>query len=468
MFTKEIYWQLQLLLLLDQQDDWYSGTELAYASGLNINTVQKYLDHLQILTQNFPDVTLEKHRNYGARLIRKPIFPLQRLLREVIHQGILVPFFEDLLLLGSVDIQFFCEEHFISLSTLRRNLHKLEKELKPLGLELSKGMIVRLTGPEHQVRYLFFQYLWTIYRGVKEFPWEIEERMNYPIEQLSNLFGLNFSNVQRSQLAVLLFVFECRIKVQTIKKWTIEPTLEAPSLFSHWHKNDWGMLLFFLTLFPVFFELSERKLLVVISPNVQALVADQSDEWIQLFEETFDVTVEEKDIIKGQLKHLLLFNQCLTEVHSLTGLFPIVDEEHLKLIVPQYMEIFSLFSGKFLAECDVRNPKMTELFSLLLANTIVPYLSYRPKIKLFILSDLGTTFEKMQKDLLVAGLSNEYRLEFVKTEAEADLTLSNMPTHYAKSLQIRSTINSRDLRLIRQALKTETCENVHEVFIRKF
>lgn len=188
MFTKEIAGQLKLLMLLEQRDDWCSGAELAQASGLNVNTVQKYLDHLQKIIQNFSNVSLEKHRNYGALLNRKSDFPLQRLFSAVIRQSILAPFFEDLLLLGEVDIRIFCEEHFISTSTLRRNIHKLEKNLAPLGLWLTKGTMIRIIGPEHQIRYLFFQYLWTIYRGIKELPWEVEEQMFYPIEQLAALF----------------------------------------------------------------------------------------------------------------------------------------------------------------------------------------------------------------------------------------------------------------------------------------
>lgn len=456
MLTKEIYWQLQLLMLLDQQDEWLSGMELAQISGLNVNTVQKYLDHLQELTKNFSDVSLEKHQNYGTRLIRKSDFPLQRLLREIIRQGTTVPFFEDLLLRGEVDAREFCEKHFISPSTLRRNIHKVERELRPLGLELSKGPMLRITGPEHQIRYLFFQYLWTIYRGVKELPWEIEERMSYPIEQLARLFNFKFTNVQRSQLGVLLFVFEQRINVESVQKSLIRPSFKAPSLFSHWKENDWEMLLFFLMIFPLFFELSEEKRLGMLPWDVQELVAQQTAEWILSFEKTFDVSIKEKGHISQQLEHLFLFDSCLTEVHSLTGLFPIVDEEHLKKIVPQYMQIFSSFIKVFIEKSGIHNPKVTELFSLLLANTEVPYLTYRPKIKLYILSDLGLTFEKMQKDLLIAGLSSDYIIEFVTSEAAADLTLSNMPTHYAKSLQVRSTINSRDLRLIRQALENRT------------
>ena len=455
MFTKEIYWQLQLLMFLDQKDDWCSGTELANASGLNVNTIQKYLDHLLEITNKFPDVCLEKHRNHGVRLIRSVEFPLQRLLSEVIRQGIIVTFFEELLLHGSVDTANFCEVHFISMSTLRRNLDKLEKELEPLGLSLTKGGTVWLIGSEYQIRYIFFQYLWTIYRGAKELPWKIEEQMAYSIEQLSALFNFKFTNVQRSQLAVLLFVFEQRNNFESTNEILIEPVFEAPSLFNHWRGNNWAMFLFFLSLFPLFFELSESRILVKIPSEVTGLVTEQSAKWLQLFEKIFAVSIEGKEAIKQQLNQLLLFNYYLTEVHSLTGLFPIVDIEHLKQTVPLYMEFFDEFIKQFLTQVEVRNPKVTELFSLLLANTIVPYMSYRPKIKLFLLSDLGFAFEKMQRDLLNAGLSDDYLVVFVDSEKEADLVLSNMPIHYSKALQVRSTINSRDLRLIRQVLKKQ-------------
>lgn len=453
MFTKEIAGQLKLLMLLEQRDDWCSGAELAQASGLNVNTVQKYLDHLQKIIQNFSDVSLEKHRNYGALLNRKSDFPLQRLFSAVIRQSILAPFFEDLLLLGEVDIRIFCEEHFISTSTLRRNIHKLEKNLAPLGLWLTKGTMIRIIGPEHQIRYLFFQYLWTIYRGIKELPWEVEEQMFYPIEQLAALFDFEFTNVQRSQLGVLLFIFECRIKVEPTYESSVRPAYEAPSLFSHWQQDDWGMLLFFLNLFPLFFELSENKTLVIIPPTVQKKAVEQSAIWLKLFEETFAVSIEKKKKVADQLNHLFLFNHYLLEVHALTGIFPIVDEIRLKKTAPQYMADFSFFSKKLFAEISPRNPKITEVFSLLLANTIVSYLAYRPIVKVHILSDLGDAFEAMQKEALIAGLSNDYRIKFVQTEEAADLTISNLPTHYAKSVQVRSTIDARDLRMIRQVLK---------------
>lgn len=454
MLTKEIYWQLELLQLLDQQDDWCSGVELAQACGLNVNTVQKYIDHLRELTKKFTDVHLDKHRNYGIRLIREPAFPLHRLLREVIRQGILVPFLEELLRFGSVDPQVFCEQHFISLSTLRRNISKLEQELAPLGLSLMKGPTIHLAGPELQIRYLFFQYLWTIYRGVKELPWEIESQMKYPIEQLADLFDYSFTNIQRSQLAVLLFVFEQRNNIQSVQNVSARPNFKAPSLFCHWKSNDWSTLMFFLHIFPLFSELAETSVLVELPSNMKLIVEDQSNDWIELFEKNFSEKISNRKSTRTKLQRLFLFNQSLTEVHSLTGLFPIVDDQHLKLIVPHYVEIFSVFIGEFLSKVEVRNPKVTELFSLLLANTLIPYVNYRPIAKLFLLSDLGSSFEQMQKDLLTADLNDEFRVEFVETAEEADLTLSNMPTHYTKSLQVRSTINSRDLRLIRQELRS--------------
>ncbi|MDT2710895.1 hypothetical protein [Enterococcus dongliensis] len=150
---------------------------------------------------------------------------------------------------------------------------------------------------------------------------------------------------------------------------------------------------------------------------------------------------------------MFLFNHYLLEVHALTGIFPIVDEIRLKKTAPQYMADFSFFSKKLFAEISPRNPKITEVFSLLLANTIVSYLTYRPIVKVHILSDLGDAFEAMQKEALIAGLSNDYRIKFVQTEEAADLTISNLPTHYAKSVQVRSTIDARDLRMIRQVLK---------------
>ncbi|MGX7205059.1 helix-turn-helix domain-containing protein [Enterococcus pingfangensis] len=453
MLTKEIYGQLQLLMLLEQKDDWCSGIELARASGLNVNTVQKYLDHLQELIKDFSDVSLEKHRNYGARFNRKADFPMQRLFSEVICQSILTSFFEELLLQGEIDIRTFCDEHFVSTSTLRRNIRKLEKKLAPLGLYLTKGTIIRVIGPEHQIRYLFYQYLWTIYRGVKELPWEIERQMFYPIEQLSTLFDFEFTNVQRSQLGVLLFVFQCRTKIEPSYEGSLKPAFEAPSLFSHWQKDDWGMLLFFLQLLPLFFDLGKERSLVILPENIQNILAKQSTVWLELFEETFNVSIEDKKSISDQLNQLFLFNHYLNEVYTLTGLFPIVDEERLKKSAPGYMENFSAFSKKLFAEIGTHNPKVTELCSLLMANTIVSYLSYRPTIKVFILSDLGKAFEAMQKDLLIAGLGNDYQIEFVHSEEAADLTLSNLPTHYGESLQIRSTIDARDLRMIRQLLK---------------
>ncbi|REC32327.1 hypothetical protein CF160_07635 [Enterococcus pseudoavium] len=456
MFTKEIYWQLQLVMFLDQKDDWCSGTELAKMSGLSINTVQKYLDRLQELANEFSDVTLEKHHKYGIRLSRKPDFPLQRLLREIIRQSSGVSFIEELLLHGKIDARTFCEKNYISLSTFRRRSAILEEQLKPLGLELATDSPLRMIGPEHQIRYLFFQYLWTIYRGIKELPWEIEERMAYPIEQLSDLFTVKFTNVQRSQLGVLLFVFEHRIKSDPTNSEMWEPMLKTPSLFSHWSLSDWGMFLFFLKLFPIFWNLEDSNSFVKIPPQIQQRVATQSRQWQQLFEHDFTVVIEGKGELANKLEHLFLFNNYLIEVQSLTGLFPIVDEEYLQTIVPQYMALFSKFIQNVRNEIDDRNPRVTELFSLLLSNTIVPYLSYRPVVKFFLLSDLGQTFEAMQKELLIAGLSSDYQVTFVQSEAEADLILSNMPTHYSKSLQICSTINARDLRLIRQALKSSS------------
>lgn len=44
MLTKEVHWQLELLQILDQQDKWYSRSDLSHITGLNVNTIQKYLD----------------------------------------------------------------------------------------------------------------------------------------------------------------------------------------------------------------------------------------------------------------------------------------------------------------------------------------------------------------------------------------------------------------------------------------
>ncbi|MBM7710791.1 hypothetical protein [Enterococcus xiangfangensis] len=211
--------------------------------------------------------------------------------------------------------------------------------------------------------------------------------------------------------------------------------------------------MFFLQLLPLFFDLSKERSLVIIPQKLQKEITEKNTAWLALFEETFDVLIEDKACISDQLNQLFLFNRYLNEVHTLTGLFPIVDEERLKKNAPGYMENFSAFIEKLFAAIGSHNPKMTALFSLLLANTVVSYLSYRPSIKVFILSDLGQSFEAMQKELLIAGLGNDYRIEFVRSEEGADLTLSNLPTPDKKSLQVRSTIDARDLRMIRQLLK---------------
>lgn len=456
MLTKEVHWQLELLQILDQQDKWYSRSDLSHITGLNVNTIQKYLDQLQALMQDFSAVSLEKHRNYGVRLVREPDFPLHRLLRDIVRQSTLVRLLEELLVSGKVDTQEFCEQQFISPSTLRRTIAKLTKELEPLRLSLSKGTIIHLKGPEHQIRYLFFQYLWSIYRGVKELPWEIDEQISYPIEQLADLFSYEFSQTQRSQLGVLLFIFEKRNAVQATETIAVPLNFEAPSLFDHWNRNEWGTLLFFLSIFPLFFDLSEKINFMEISAQTETWVSSQSDSWFDVFEKHFSVTIDDQTAVRGQLRRLFLFNRYLKEVHTLTSLFPIVDDQRLKKIVPCYMETFADFMSEFLTKTTSTNPKMTELFSLLLANLLIPYLTYRPKARLYVLSDLGPVFEQLQKDLLIAALSNHYQLEFVEDEVAADLILSNMPTQHAKALQIRSTINTRDIRLIRQALAKRT------------
>ncbi|MBO0471751.1 helix-turn-helix domain-containing protein [Enterococcus sp. DIV0242_7C1] len=220
-FTKR---KLLLLEQLKTADDFVSIQELITTTHWERKTILKYLDALAEDCSSFSSDEIVLIKAEQAIILSYSTYKSYRsLYLSIINHSLPIKLLQDLLLGDSVSIGRCLNEYFISESTLKRQLKKLNQLLSTYYLKIAqkKGVFI-LIGAEHQIRIFAYTFFWLLYRG-KGWPFtavaeqKITDLLDY-MEEFSRPWNHSKHRQLHYILALNLIRYRKSFKIQLSKE----------------------------------------------------------------------------------------------------------------------------------------------------------------------------------------------------------------------------------------------------------
>jgi ribosomal protein S25 len=307
-FSKEVLLKRELLLFLDQQEEYVTSEMLAIQmKTVTSQTIRKVLKDLSALIAslyNQEQLNLHISTKYGVKLTRKganftPVF--EKLYSEDLVYGI----FRELMLSRFFSTEDFCQQQQISVSKARRVIRQINEFLIPYECVLKVGRKVSITGKESQSRLHFFMFFYYVHRKISQVEWIEKETYLMLSRSVCQAFYLTPAKQNIEVLALWLFI---NLHSQSLGK-ELEITfdkqaymLELPQ--SDCSQSDWTYFLF--VMYSLDFINFEPQLTFEILHQKE--IEEVINEWIALFEQHVHVLNknEKKQLYIKRYKRLLL------------------------------------------------------------------------------------------------------------------------------------------------------------------
>lgn len=145
--------------------------KICESTKLDRRTVDRYLDDImmqyQLLKEKQPvSFTLSREASGEIKLDYVNYKSFQIFLVMMIEQNLTVDIMKKLLLGDKIHLLTYSDEHFISLSTIKRRLSQIRQILAIYHLKVkNKGGTIEIIGEEKQIRLLAYTFFWLMYKG---------------------------------------------------------------------------------------------------------------------------------------------------------------------------------------------------------------------------------------------------------------------------------------------------------------
>lgn len=176
LYSNEIKNKLLLLNKIYRAKNGLSVDELAIKTSLSGKTVYKYIRDMNELSYNFFDdlsITIYTSTNYSFKGDKNKFLTLRYL---IIEQCEALQLLLALIPNSSVNKYDFCSRYFLSDSTLKKNIRKINSLFNYLNIKIiTRKNEIYLTGNEAIIRYCFTAIVWRTYNGLK---WPFESLLS--------------------------------------------------------------------------------------------------------------------------------------------------------------------------------------------------------------------------------------------------------------------------------------------------
>ncbi|MGM0123436.1 hypothetical protein IGI37_000802 [Enterococcus sp. AZ194] len=468
--------ELELLERIDRQLVPYTIEGITKETEHSRNTVRKYLEMLEIQINTYfePEDILLKVSNQKIEYFRSRHFSIQNVYLSILEENVIFNLVEQLLFNEFVSLEQFCKEKFVSHSSMRRKIRKVNSFLKEKELKIS--LIDRtIEGKEEDVRHFYFQLYWTIFRGVKwPFPQIVRENILHMVEAMETKLSLSFSPSAKEKFAYFY-------AISTIRRGqghaiNLEPALrefmKTTTLYSSLkeviggfyfgnqvlqNESEFLSVLIVLEITPGIEDHSQPWNSVLLQHRQQNTSMYQvSQFWISSFEYFFDLTFPEdkKDELLQKLIRCHYRTYLLRHDIKFIPHYQYSDElkETLPIFNKQLEDFFTLLQRSTYKETFINKEFLFPRYALI----ALKYLNLVEKEKQLVVAieiDSSKVFEEHIKEKLATSFGQVYDLKFVSSKEDYDIVIANFPiqgTELEKTIFVRSEINTRDWLILRE------------------
>ncbi|OTO22235.1 hypothetical protein A5816_002907 [Enterococcus sp. 3G1_DIV0629] len=210
LYGKNIKKKITLINILYNKHDWVTTNELAKQAKLDRKTVLKYVTELEKDIELFDHSKIYISFSKGRGTILNADNPLiiQEFILWLIKENIAIKIVHTLFFESSLNITTWSYENYVSVSTVRRTINELNKNFKPLNINItSKKSTYYISGEEKDIRYMFYAFFWNTYKGI-HWPFKniSKNKLNDLLKDISSVYSTSFSIQGEEQLRFFMAV----------------------------------------------------------------------------------------------------------------------------------------------------------------------------------------------------------------------------------------------------------------------
>lgn len=431
------------------ENDWLSVYKLSLRFNLNQRSIQRYIHELEERIEEYnaatdANVQIDYNKYKGIKITygSSAAFKLKNF---IIENDDTILLMNQLIFSKISSIKRYSEDHFISEYSLKKSIKKIEELLESFQIKLSNQKTV-FDGRERNIRMFIYLFLWTLYKDAEwPFSYISEEKIYNSVDNFSENGRLNFTKINRKQMAYLMSVNLLRnkkkfyikrdddwdryVNLESLKK---EPVImQGMENYQYYFENDIYFLLLLIQMkYRIFRSDMLRKRILDYHKKMNSDVYLMTEAMMTLFEETFfKIPEDRKDVFFTYTFCAHLFCKVFKTIRFDIDGYDILIKNDTS---PKLLNKLSAFIDRLAEEHGspifLEHPFLIRKYFLLFSyfkNTTI----YETKITVGVDSDLPFFIREDIKKDITKNFENRYNLELVESnEQKTDAILTNMPS----------------------------------------
>ncbi|WP_194191223.1 helix-turn-helix domain-containing protein [Clostridium chrysemydis] len=471
--------EIEILETLDNTLELLSLSDICLKTGKSKNTIKKYLFNLiNRLEKNYSNEEIYiKFNKKKIEYFKSDSFNIQIIYNQIITESSAFKMIDGLFFEDLPRIEKFSEDNFISVSSTKRKITKLKRIYGKCNIKYKPHSRI-LVGEEINVRYFFFSFYWSIFRGsfwpFKNFN---KEKLLDSVKILKERLDINFSHITKEQFIYLYAIASTRIsKGHTLKlEDDLKNTLKNYKNFEvytdaikevcklnndEFNQDEIIMLSINLLLIPGIKEdFKEWENIEKFHKENETRIFKATEFWVETFQRKFNYTFTKEDL-KELYKYLIIYHSSALfykDNFKLLNFYSYKDE--LKERFPKFNKVFleflkELSEGEFNYIFDSKEFLMRRY--ALLCDRYLDVRKYEETIKISVVMDSSIMYNKIIENKINDYLKEKYLLEFVDDNKDYDILVTNIikeDVDKEKVLYIRSFLNERDMESVQRKIQ---------------
>lgn len=239
--SKELARQERLLQLFLSESQVWTSQQLADELGLSKKTVSSYIQQLNIWLKSW-DLAIDSDSK-GYKLDVPAYVSVHELILEWVKQDVGFQFCSGLFFETIETIESFIEKIYVTSTQFYKKTSEIKKWIEDVGLSFETKPNVQLKGKEEQIRYAYFHFFWSTFKGV-EWPFPVSKsEIDELVQKCSQLIGIQVNKLQAEKLAYAVAICLTRVQQGNIVEQTpLNQNSEEDSMYSI-IENNYSVLL---------------------------------------------------------------------------------------------------------------------------------------------------------------------------------------------------------------------------------
>ncbi|KAF1304627.1 helix-turn-helix domain-containing protein [Candidatus Enterococcus willemsii] len=456
----KLFLKIEIIEVLSNETDFLSAQQIAkrldHITPSNVRSacLDLQADFKKLYTKD--EVMLMINKRRGVKLIRNNV-NIQRLVEDFFMNDLSYNLYKALFLQKDISTLEFCEQNYISKSTLARYLTRLNRILAHHQIHVTLSDKITITGPVSKLLSNFQYYFFMVHRSLNRLSWFPDKEKYIQLTQQILIYleiDINEKKLQFLSLLVLILVQTNKIHgsvtldESAMQYHSLYRFKSKPDFLPELSERDWQFLL--LSLYALDFIPSGK----IVAKRSSQLFKEEIHIWLSAFETYFrPLNLKEKECLGASLDRQIQFQSMFLVNNFLLNILGLRNFDSFDKAFPVYHQQFELFW----IDVTQKSPQFKDsdyhkFISFLGVTAIVNPVLFNPRVKIFVYSDF-VSLHKIFIEKRINYYLAKYNIIFVADCQEADVIvsttdLSELAQHAQPIVYIYASLTNIDLQNI--------------------